>query len=201
MQTERSFFFSYPGPVPKVTAEYRDARRTQVLDAARRCFVRDGFHATSMADVCREAGVSAGVAYLYFRGKDDIIAAIAEQNLDGIVQAARRLAAEHGHRGAGMVLSELLAYIRDEHQAHDTAAIALLTWSESLRNAALAERLDTAFTEVNEIFIGLLRDTPDASETEAPATASTLAYTFIGYVMRLATQTSDGLPTTPRLRS
>src|SRR6185437_10238200 len=47
-------FSGYPGPMPKVTAEYRDARRTHLLDAARRCFVRDGFHATSMADVCRE---------------------------------------------------------------------------------------------------------------------------------------------------
>jgi AcrR family transcriptional regulator len=177
--------------MPKVTAEYRDARRTHLLDAARRCFVRDGFHATSMADVCREAGVSAGVAYLYFAGKDDIITAIAEQNLDGIVQSAHRLADEHGHRGADVVLSELLAYIRDEHQAHDTAAIALLTWSESLRNKALAERLDAAFTEVSKIFAELLRNTQATSETEASATASTLAYTFIGYVMRLATQTTD----------
>jgi len=90
-----------------------------------------------------------------------------------------------------VVLSELLAYIRDEHQAHDTAAIALLTWSESLRNKALAERLDAAFTEVSKIFAELLRNTQATSETEASATASTLAYTFIGYVMRLATQTTD----------
>lgn len=69
----------------------------------------------------------------------------------------------------------------------------------SLRNKALAERLDTAFTEVSEIFIGLLRDTPDASETEAAATASTLAYTFVGYVTRLATQASEVAPLMPLL--
>ena len=183
--------------MPKVTAEYRDARRTQVLDAARRCFVQDGFHATSMADVCREAGVSAGVAYLYFTGKDDIITAIAGQNLDGIVQSAHRLAAEHGHRGADAVLSELLAYIRAEHEARHTAAIALLTWSESLRNKALAERLDAAFTEVTDIFAGLLRTTSATSEAELTAAASALTYTFIGYVMRLATHPADVTPLEP----
>ena len=185
--------------MPKVSIEYRDARRTHVLDAARRCFVRDGFHATSMADVRREAGVSAGVVYLYFASKDDIIAAIAEQNLVGIVQAAHRLAAEHGHRGAGAVLDELLAYIRGEQQDHDTAAIALLTWSESLRNEALAGRLDAAFTDVNDVFVRLLRTAPGTSEAEAAATASTLAYTFIGSVMRLATQPSGAALPTPSL--
>jgi AcrR family transcriptional regulator len=185
--------------MPKVTAEYRDARRTQVLDAARRCFVRDGFHATSMADVCREAGVSAGVAYLYFAGKDDIITAIAEQNLDGIVQSAHRLADEHGHRGADAVLTELLAYLRGEHEAHETAAIALLTWSESLRNETLAQRLDAAFTEVDEIFVQLLRTTQGISKTDASATATTLGYTFIGYVMRLATQPTDAGQSTPKI--
>ena len=33
--------------MPKVSQQHRDARREQILAAARRCFLRDGFHATS----------------------------------------------------------------------------------------------------------------------------------------------------------
>ena len=42
---------------PENTLEYRDARRDQILTAARRCFLRDGFHATSMQDLFAEAGL------------------------------------------------------------------------------------------------------------------------------------------------
>jgi AcrR family transcriptional regulator len=63
--------------MPRVSQAHLDARRRQILDAARRCFVRNGFHATSMQDVLAEANLSAGAVYRYFRGKDEIIAAIA----------------------------------------------------------------------------------------------------------------------------
>lgn len=185
--------------MPKVTAEYRDARRTHVLDAARRCFVRDGFHATSIADVCREAGVSPGVVYLYFASKDEIVAAIAAQNLDGITQAARRIAEEHGDRGAGALLSELLAYIRAEHESHDTAALALLVWSESLRNTAIAEQLNAAFSETHRIFADVLRATTDTPEAEVEATSSTFACIYVGYVMQLATQSPTAVAAVPGL--
>ena len=65
--------------MPKVTQQYRDARRDQILGAARRCFLRDGFHSTSMQDLFAEAGLSAGAVYRYFASKDEVIVAIAEE--------------------------------------------------------------------------------------------------------------------------
>ena len=43
--------------MPKVSQQHRDARREQIMAAARRCFLRDGFHATSMQDLFAEAGL------------------------------------------------------------------------------------------------------------------------------------------------
>ncbi|HEY0718123.1 MAG TPA: helix-turn-helix domain-containing protein, partial [Streptosporangiaceae bacterium] len=54
--------------MPKVTQQYRDARRDQILSAARRCFLRDGFHVTSMQDLFAESGLSSGAVYRYFAG-------------------------------------------------------------------------------------------------------------------------------------
>ena len=70
--------------MPKVSDAHRESRREQILIAAWKCFSRNGFHSTSMADVIAEAGLSAGAVYLYFRSKDDIIVAVATQVFGGI---------------------------------------------------------------------------------------------------------------------
>lgn len=62
-------------PVPRVTEETARRRRQQIVDAALRCFARDGLHHTSMADLFEEAGMSAGSVYSWFASKDDIIEA------------------------------------------------------------------------------------------------------------------------------
>src|SRR5882672_5665332 len=61
--------------VPKVSDSHLQSRRQAILHAAATCFARDGFHRTSMHDIVRESGVSAGLMYRYFAGKDDMIAA------------------------------------------------------------------------------------------------------------------------------
>lgn len=62
--------------MPKISAAKLAARRRQILEAAATCFARDGFHRTSMQDIVTECGISAGLVYRYFAGKDDMIAAI-----------------------------------------------------------------------------------------------------------------------------
>jgi len=61
------------------------ARRRQVLEAAAHCFRRHGFHASSMAQISAEAGMSVGHIYRYFPSKEAIIAAIVRQDVDDIL--------------------------------------------------------------------------------------------------------------------
>ncbi|WP_029351902.1 TetR/AcrR family transcriptional regulator, partial [Bosea sp. 117] len=56
----------------------RDPRR-RVLDAAIACFGRNGFHGTSMHEICAEAQMSPGALYRYFPSKEAIIIAIVEE--------------------------------------------------------------------------------------------------------------------------
>ena len=55
-------------------------RRAEILEAAQRCFVRSGFHQTSMQEICTEAGMSPGNLYRYFPSKEALIAGIAERD-------------------------------------------------------------------------------------------------------------------------
>ncbi|MFI6998801.1 TetR/AcrR family transcriptional regulator [Nocardia sp. NPDC050175] len=65
--------------MPRVSEEHLERRRQQILDAARLCFARKGFHETSMQDVFAESELSAGAVYRYFKSKDEIIGALATQ--------------------------------------------------------------------------------------------------------------------------
>jgi len=61
-------------------AQRQSDRRTEILDAAERCFARAGFHRASMQDICGEADMSPGNLYRYFSSKEALIAGICERN-------------------------------------------------------------------------------------------------------------------------
>ncbi|MFG3618089.1 TetR/AcrR family transcriptional regulator [Nocardia sp. NPDC047654] len=65
--------------MPRVSEEHMERRRQQILDAARLCFARRGFHETSMQDVFAQSGLSAGAVYRYFKSKDELITALATE--------------------------------------------------------------------------------------------------------------------------
>lgn len=62
---------------PKVSEEHVEARREQILMAALTCFAKNGFHHTTMKDICQQADLSPGAVYSYFASKDELIEAIA----------------------------------------------------------------------------------------------------------------------------
>jgi len=52
------------------------AKRQQVLEGARRCFLAQGFDAASMNDIVKAAGVSKGTVYAYFPSKEKLFEAM-----------------------------------------------------------------------------------------------------------------------------
>src|ERR1700735_5422642 len=128
--------------MPKVTSEYRAERRAHIMAAAPRCFVCDGFHASSMQDLVGEAGMSSGAMYRYFASKDAVIEAIAADNLDQVVAVLARAIGEGASPQAA--LAGVLEFVTMRHGEDGFAAIAVLVWSEALRNPTLAAYLRDA---------------------------------------------------------
>jgi len=58
--------------MPKVTDEYREARRDEIALAAIRCLERDGVRETSIADIVAESGLSTGAIYSHFTNKAEL---------------------------------------------------------------------------------------------------------------------------------
>lgn len=80
--------------MPKIAPEKLEARRRQILTAAVECFVRNGFHQTTMADIAAEAGVSDTLAYRYFSDKDDIISAAMQEGIQPDARAGEPIEGE-----------------------------------------------------------------------------------------------------------
>jgi TetR/AcrR family transcriptional regulator, transcriptional repressor of aconitase len=102
--------------MPKVTQEHVQARRRQILSAALRCFARQGFHRTTMQDIFREADLSPGAVYSYFKSKDELIAAIIAEMMGFIAQTAtlfREPLPEGRLRRPGEALAEMIARYQD----------------------------------------------------------------------------------------
>lgn len=119
--------------MPKVSAEHLAARRFGILKAALRCFSRNGFHATSMKDICRAANLSPGAVYRYFESKERIVEALAEMAGERIhafftATAAEEITAE--------TLSEKLAalcHALDRPENQETMRLDVVLWGEALR--------------------------------------------------------------------
>ncbi len=77
--------------VPKVTEEYRAARRDEIVDAALAAFRRKGFQAASMADIIAESGQSAGAIYGHFAGKAEIVLEVATRVVGERISDIQRL--------------------------------------------------------------------------------------------------------------
>jgi AcrR family transcriptional regulator len=71
------------------------AKREQIIDGAKRVFMRMGFDAASMNDITREAGVSKSTIYVYFENKEDLFAAMVERERAALLAALRNVLAGH----------------------------------------------------------------------------------------------------------
>lgn len=143
--------------MPRVTPEHSEARRQQILNAARVCFLRDGFHRASMTDIQREANLSAGAIYRYFASKDDIILGIARGILGTIGDL---IPIEPVHEGQAVTLPDIvtgfLRMAESMNHKDQVFPLALQVWAEAIRNPDVLRSLQADIAEVKHRISSLI---------------------------------------------
>jgi TetR/AcrR family transcriptional regulator, transcriptional repressor of aconitase len=185
--------------MPKVSQQHRDARREQILAAARRCFLRDGFHATSMQDLFAEAGLSSGAVYSYFASKDDVIVAIAEENIRDVTEMMRITAVSQPDRPVGAVLADVLDMLHAKDTQDGLGKLTVIVWSEALRNPSLAARFAALVNQVRVNFTEAIQSRRGSlpGDVSADAFAAMLLSLVPGYLLQLALLGPDAVRDVP----
>ncbi|KQP21840.1 TetR family transcriptional regulator [Methylobacterium sp. Leaf102] len=128
------------------------ARREHILDAAEACFVRNGFHRTTMQDLAREAAMSPGNFYRYFESKEALILGWAERERERGVVLVENLERAGDRRAA--FLGVITQYF--QRITREAAVLRLDIWSEATRNPAIAAMTKSADAEARDWFIETL---------------------------------------------
>jgi AcrR family transcriptional regulator len=178
----------------RVSQEHLDARRRQILDGAALCFARNGFHATSMQDVLKEVGLSAGAVYRYFSGKEELIGAIVGEVLDVVGGVFESAAEQSPPPLPDEMIPRLLATLKEVRPGvvHNGEWIfprlMLQVWTETLRNEDLAAVVHTGYARARAAWAKVVEGYKAADLIAADADPDAMARVMIAIAQGFAAQ-------------
>lgn len=159
-----------------INSEARAQRRAQILDGARACFLRKGFHAATTAEISAEAGVSVANLYQYFPAKDDLVKALIEDDLAEdlalvrVVEEAGSL--REGLETTGVLLAAEPAYVEQTRLKLEIVA-------EAARNPVIAAVVEDADAKMVKAMAALLERRQHAGEVRKDADATVIAHLIL----------------------
>jgi AcrR family transcriptional regulator len=170
--------------MPRVTDEHRAARRRQITGAALRCVLREGFHKTTMADVIRESGMSAGAVYGYFKSKNDIIRALADLAIGSVATEIELQIQQRPDIRPADVLDLALGRITElaDLPEGDLTRVGLQTWAEALRDPEIHAIVAPRMSEVRRLFAEVIRNNQAAGRIDDSVDADELASVMFALV-------------------
>jgi AcrR family transcriptional regulator len=174
--------------MPRVSDAHLAARRQQIVDAATRCFARNGFHQTSMQDVIREAGLSVGAFYRYFSSKDQLIRAIAEEKVGVILATLDNLMRVEPAPPLLTAFAELLEQVDRNLGDDGPVRIAVQVWGEAAHDPTFAELIGGIYSSIRDGAVALAARVRDAGrlapDADPVAVGTVLVGLIQGYVIQ-----------------
>jgi AcrR family transcriptional regulator len=80
--------------LPRRRDEARALFRNAILDAAEAVFAERGFHGARIQDIAERARIAVGTVYNHFEQKDDVLSALLEERVEGLVAQIRARAGD-----------------------------------------------------------------------------------------------------------
>jgi AcrR family transcriptional regulator len=162
-------------PIPlgrPANPEARAQRRAQIIEGARTCFLRKGFHAATTAEISAEAGVSVANLYQYFPTKDDLVQALIENDLAEDL-ALVRLVDEAGSLREGLARIDTLLATEPDYAEQTRLKLEII--GEAARNPHIAAVVKAADARMVEAMITLLERRQQAGEVRRDADPAVIA--------------------------
>jgi AcrR family transcriptional regulator len=165
--------------MPKIPEEQKVRRRKQIMQAALVCAARKGFHQTSMRDICREANLSIGAVYNYYKSKEEILAAITKEGRQAKQVMWKSVnECQNGKESFRELFRHIfLAY---KNEAFNTyGSIDLETYCEATRNEEIRRIMLEEYEALTNPLIKIVRKWQEKKEIREDVDPRYLAYYLI----------------------
>ncbi|MFE4706333.1 TetR/AcrR family transcriptional regulator [Peribacillus simplex] len=71
---------------PEENDRIRQASKEKIRAAAMELFMKQGYYATSISDIAKKAGISKGLLYNYYKGKEELLSEMVEARIREVVE-------------------------------------------------------------------------------------------------------------------
>jgi AcrR family transcriptional regulator len=174
--------------VPRVSDDHLTARRDQILEAARVCFLRNGLHNTSMQDLILQADLSVGAVYRYFKSKNEIISAIAESVAGTLTAHIEELSVREPRLPLGEAMSMVLDLVDAQVQPGGNFPLAMQVWAEATRDPAIAEIVRHRYDGLRTAFAVMARRAAEDGELPPDSDMEAVGSALFGMIPGFALQ-------------
>lgn len=130
-------------------------RKVEIMEAAVTCFLERGYHQTGVRDIASQGGVSLGNLYNHFKGKEAILAFIAEIEGTELAKFIEQLTEPANPQ-------ETLEQFIDEYAAYvslpENALLGVEILTEATRNATIADVFGKNRSRLIDAIVSCLRE-------------------------------------------
>jgi AcrR family transcriptional regulator len=146
-------------------AEQQHRTREEVLAAADRLFVEQGFHATSVDQIAQAAGYTKGAVYSNFAAKEDLFFAVYEQRMDKALAELERTLGEAADPAAW--IESVMADTSSRRGRDDRWLSTFFEfWAHVIRRPALRERFAAIHARLEVPFVAAVRRHAEQHDVE-----------------------------------
>ena len=144
--------------------EIREKTKQSIIDAGLKLFAQRGFHGTSIADIAKEAGVSKGLAYNYFKSKSELAEAILTQ-IHGFLEQYDKIFAEvtDPYKLLELIIKGTFKHLRENEEFWKLYTSFALQWEISIQMKKMFNEFEKKYIKnIENIFRSINVKNPKA---------------------------------------
>ncbi|MEC1437498.1 TetR/AcrR family transcriptional regulator [Bacillus sonorensis] len=153
----------------------------KIIDAGCRLFAQNGYSATSVDEIMKEAGYSKATFYLYFKSKESLFLHIVNEQMEERFQISMKCFRKKTLRGLLTGIEQLIQKTNKEH----TTALFMEFMANSHRYPEIQKKVALLYEQWREFFVVLIEQLQKEGivQTQIPprVMASTMIAIFSGY--------------------
>ena len=138
-------------------AKVAEERRSQILEAALRCFAHQGYHQTTMDDLVEKSGLSKGTLYWYYESKKEIFLSVMENWLGGWGKSLRESFSPQDPPAEKLrKLNQVM--IRSGLEMRDLLPVVIEFWAHATQDETIKEMLGAMLEEYDSLISGIIQE-------------------------------------------